>query len=254
MPASFQLRNLTVEEVFDEFRMACNSQDLIPNSEIHRIDMATSLIELATLCGDSDDLEDFLVWFEYHFSLPDRWAQTWDATHSVCDICADVAGRIEVPVSESVTILGRPCETAGMYRMMKQLLMEAGGNTGGMAPSSPIRTYLRHYSKVFARVRLARRGRLPALHTNPVGIGCVCCVATGVVLGVTALVLSSGSWLAAWSILLLSILTGAVVERLTTHGEERDAVHFPGIVTFRDFIHAAFDRPATKPTSAFTSQ
>ena len=132
---------------------------------------------------------------------------------------------------------------------MKELLMEAGAITGGMAPSIPIRTYLRDYSKVFTRTRLAQRGRLPALCTNPVGIGCVCGVAIGVVLGVTALVLTSGCWLAAWFILLLSVLTGALFERLTTHGEERDAVRFPGIVTFRDFIHASFDRPVTKLTS-----
>ncbi len=241
MSAPFTLRSLTVEEVFAEVRIFCEVYGLIPERDIAKIQPDLSIEELGKLCYDEADWVDFLPYFGLALSEP--WWGQWKSPLTIRDLCIDIASQLRVPVSEPVTILGNRCETAGMFLMMKQLLAEDGANTSKVAPSTPIKEYARRYPHIFCRVRLAKRGRLPEPCFHP--------WAEGWLLGVCV-----GSMIASTIYCTVPILSAALVLGVIFGGcaalfangflnpYNRYSVCFLGIVTFRDFIHAAFDRPS----------
>ena len=57
--------------------------------------------------------------------------------NTIGDLCDDLAGRIEVPVFESVRMLGRECETAGTFLAIRNMLIADGADGRRIGPSSP---------------------------------------------------------------------------------------------------------------------
>jgi hypothetical protein len=171
----------------------------------------------------------------------DWWNQWESPTRTVRELCADLAARIEVPVSEPVTILGRSCETAGMFLMMKDVLANHGADVSNLAPSSPIEEIARTHPLILNRIRLSHVGRLPTPYFDSPALRIGCLVSLATSLGF----ILSGLLMSGWQKgLLLGVIPFAAFILLTYCGfGSQRIVRFPGIVTFRDFIHAAFDKP-----------
>ncbi len=241
MRATYHLQNLTVEEVFAEVRYFCDCYKLVSKRDLANIQLDLSFDEFGKLCEGEEDWDDFLPYFG--LALPEPWWGQWKSPLTIRDLCVDIASRIRVPVSEPVTILGNRCESAGMFSMMKQLLAEQGADTTGVAPSTPIGNYARRHPDIFCRSRLARRGRLPEPTFNGWGLGCYTGIAASIGGGLIAYFSGSASPWNSFMITFLSAMVAAWIPRLISQRHHRHPVSFHGIVTFRDFIHAAFDRP-----------
>jgi hypothetical protein len=70
---------------------------------------------------------------------------------------------------EPATILGRPCDEAGAFRTVRDILSKSGADVSDLAPSSPLEPYLRAHARSFV-VELGNRlpGRVPSLERDDV--------------------------------------------------------------------------------------
>jgi len=81
----------------------------------------------------------------------------------------DAPPRDDVPGVEPVTILGRPCCEAGVFRTVRDILTTSGADVSDLTPSSPLESYLRAHARSFV-VELGNRlpGRVPRLERDDV--------------------------------------------------------------------------------------
>ena len=242
MPATFALRNLTIDEALAEIRNFCDVYELVPKCDLARLQFDLTVERFRDLCDHEADWPDFFSYFGL-CRAESRW-QTWNPPECLRDLCVDIVARLRVPVSDPMTLLGNTCETAGMFAMMKQLLIQSGADTSAMSPSTPIKHFASRDPHLFCRIRLARPGRLPEPWFHPRADGWLVGVGVGIAI-------ASAAYCAApifsAAIVLGLIFGGCAV--LFANGflnpYDRHTVAFQGIVTFRDFIHASFDRPAS---------
>jgi hypothetical protein len=57
---------------------------------------------------------------------------------TVGELCERIASAVEVVVPQPVTVLGRPCLSAGAFLAIRTLLAKAGADASAIAPSSPL--------------------------------------------------------------------------------------------------------------------
>ncbi len=181
-PAPF--RRLTPAEVLDHLRAFCvEMMALQPEWVANRVVPGASVRLLHDLEPDFDWI-DFPGYFG--LDLDQRWWDEWKPERTIGELCADLAGRIELPVWEPVTLLGRQCETAGAFLAIRRMLAADGADADRIGPSSPVAPYLRRHPAVFGRVRLASGGRLPHLNVPHPAAGWIASLVT--VGGLTSIV------------------------------------------------------------------
>ncbi len=246
MPASFHYRKLTVEEVFAEFRIFCDAYSLLSKCDIAKIDVELPIDEFVDLCDGAANWTDVFPYFGLSLA-ESRW-NVCKPPRCLRELCVDIASALRIPVNDPLIVLGKSCETAGMFLMLKRLLSDSGADTSKMTPSSPIEDFARHDPLLFCRIRLARLGRLPEPWFIPRTDGWQIGVSIGIIIALLSYAVAP---LAPLSILLGLLIGGCA--KLFSDGflnpYNRFAVGFLGIVTFRDFIHAVFDRPETRSTT-----
>lgn len=166
-PWSCRMRRLTPDEVLDHLRAFCRDEmgvseerarcGVVPDAPLERL----TELGVDRLGLDSYDWEGFGPYFG--LDLDHDWWDRWRRDATIADLCADLAGRIEVPVFEPITLLGRVCETAGAFSTIRRMFAADGADVRRLGPSSPLAPYLARHPDVFQKLRLASGGRLPAL-------------------------------------------------------------------------------------------
>jgi len=62
---------------------------------------------------------------------------------TVADLCNFLVAHAMVPVIPAPSLLGRPCQAAGAFQAVRQLLAEKGVETNDLRPSSPLEDFAR---------------------------------------------------------------------------------------------------------------
>ena len=225
-------RRLTPDEVLTELRLFCRdrlgmSADAI--GEQVRPDAALGPLVEWTDDFDWGDLEPY-----FHVKLRRDWWAQWKPDHTVGELCENLATGTLVPVLVPVTILGSPCESAGAFLTLKQMLADDGADVSELGPSSEVRPYLLAKPDVFGRFRLATRGRLSLSD----GVAPWSCLVGSLLVIAGAILIGSVGVVWLWLFTL-----GAAVGAFGLCRPTRDPMlHRDGLTTFRDLIHAAVGR------------
>lgn len=160
-PWPCRTRWLTPDEVLEHLRAFCRDEMGVSDAEVGKTVVPDA--PLSTLVDLASDF-DWIVFGPYFgLDLDAIWWGRWRPESTVGELCEDMARRIEVPVFEPVSMLGRECLTAGAFLAIRKMLAADGADVRKLGPSAPIGPYLRRHRAVFGRVRLASNRRLPYL-------------------------------------------------------------------------------------------
>ncbi len=242
-----QYRRMTSDEVLAELRLFYRDWGLTDADIRKHVRPEASLLTLAR-CDDDIDLADLIS--GHGLLLPDDgWFANLPPERTVGDFCQAVASLTEVPVIEPVTILGTPCETAGAFLTLRQMLADDGADVSDIGPSSDLKAAVVEHPDVFRRFRLATDGRLPLLSVwNPLAaLGCAFLLG-GAALLIGALWRSGVVWNNPLSVFGLTVLASGTWCYDQTFRRPIDTTRIAfgdrSMTTFRDLIHAALGRPA----------
>jgi hypothetical protein len=255
-------RRLTVEEVLERLRAlaACVS-------DRSNIDFETTVSDYSERLELGDDLSVWNSPEEHELARvleatccvrPDDWPHVLlpSEVRTLRDVCEHVAANTHVVVPEPVTVLGRPCLSAGTFLAVRTLLGQAGADVGDLGPSSPLEPYIRAHPQVFRRdigwmVPPTMFFQIP-LSARRWDCGllavAVCCV-----LGFCAALI--GFSLAAASMSILGVVIATVCLLAATCGviasyqaSQRFAeqIEFPGLRDFRDLTNTILNRPLSR--------
>jgi|SRR5579862_1437327 len=103
---------------------------------------------------------DLVAWRPLGRALNDCWAihftdEQWKSVltppgrRTLRDVCNQIASTASRAVIQPVTLLGKPCATAGAFLTVRYLLEQAGADAREISPSMPLKGYLRRYLPVF---------------------------------------------------------------------------------------------------------
>ncbi len=207
-PWPCRTRRLTPDEVLVELRRFCGEMMGITEDEVARAVVPTASVRSVGELAPDFDWVDFGPYFG--LDLDQGWYDQWKHGRNVGELCDDLARRIDVPVFEPLTVLGRECETAGAFLAIRNMLAADGADVRKLGPSSSVATHLRRHRAVFGRVRLASGGRLPHVEvTNPYAGVLLAAIGRGVVAYiVTAVLRMCGvEWVSALPFALVAALT-----------------------------------------------
>ena len=85
------------------------------------------------------------------------------------EVCALIATRARREVIEPVELMGRPCEGAGAFLAIREILRDAGADVRGLAPSTPLAAYARRHLGAFMRIATLAPGTLPRVFIHTPG-------------------------------------------------------------------------------------
>lgn len=243
MTASLPTRRLNPAEALLALR-DCIVRLGVPEHEVERtIRPAASLSELAAL---DSELDWFLV-LRYFGLWDSKWMAALPKDATVADLCVALADQVAVLAVEPVTVLGKPCLSAGAFLTICRLLANSGEDVTRLGPSTPLSDYLWRRPKVFEQtLPLMAPGRVPPLRFRNYALG-------RRLLGVFAAVVLAGlAYLlrqpvpAASAVLFAAALKLGVVDLLLIPLAARRrnyAVEFGGLHDFRDVVDAMLGRP-----------
>jgi hypothetical protein len=251
-----RMRRLAAEEVLaslvDVYAFNANVNDSTPycTGDVHA-DMTVK-----DFCDDMElsDVRLFLnFWFNLTLTRDEvRAAATPARKRTLRELCQFLATRIEAPAIEPVTVLGRPCLSAGVFLIVRTILAQAGADVSQLAPSSSLGSYLRDHFMIFARdisklspgtfPRIEEAER-PTISLKWVGI------VSAVIVGFVAL---------AWSVdrEVLNCCSSVLAALLATFSFVYWVRHkcvpsadpeLPGVHDFRDLVDKLLGRPLRRP-------
>jgi hypothetical protein len=190
------------------------------------------------------DLEAPQLTVQHFFGLDERDAE-WKSLDwsggTLRDLCEFVAARAEVPVIESLTVLGATDRKAGAFVVLKRLLASRGVDVTGIAPSTRLETY-EHNG--FHRIAPELQRLVPhvAEFDGPAGLMfLLMLIMAGGVLGalicLTAALVDGAACLVPGVVSVAGVFAaGTLAKRLSRTGPT--AARFPGLRTFRDLSAA----------------
>ncbi len=239
MTSPTEMRHLTPDEVLQEIRFALQIWTRLDQLEIESlVQRTTTLDELNSIDYEIDwiILEDNLG-----ITLDNSWHEKWKPTDLTGDACDDIALRICVPVIHPVTILGKTCKSAGAFRTLKKMLVDAGAVENDIRPSTTVQKFINKHPSIFRQFRLALSSRRIYIQKqNVLASFCLLAAMIFIVIGCSS---SIGYIVIAALCLLLSIV---LFNRRI--GERQVCKVFPrtnNIYTFKDFIRTAMTKPTT---------
>jgi hypothetical protein len=218
-----------------------------------------SLTECVTLISPEMSIEKLLRldsdldWkgFFQHFGIqcPESFVGTpLNAQCTVRDFAQYLAGQIEVPIPRPVTILGKPCLSAGLFMEIKDQLVQKGERENDISPSSNIEPFLVRHHDLFRKVRWYAPGKLPALNVRNriTELGCLefflIPIATAIYNGLTSKFAPEmpSAWIYSLGLFigsLICIAVGTIFRNQLAHAS------FEGLTDFRSLVNVLLDRP-----------
>jgi hypothetical protein len=135
----------------DQHRQLSELDDMVDKTAVLTFD--TTIAELRAAC-------DLVDWLQVGRALNAQWGfrysdEEWffvlepakqRTLRGLCEFIARGARRIQI---RPLTVLGKPCATAGAFMTIRSLLRDAGANVGEISPSTPLAGYARRYAKTF---------------------------------------------------------------------------------------------------------
>jgi hypothetical protein len=116
---------------------------------------------------------DLLSWTRLAHALNSAWSvnfsdDEWKAVlhpprqRTLLDVCTLIASRANRPVIRAITMLGKPCNTAGAFLTVRHFLSQAGADASQIGPSTELSPFLRTYLGEFlGPISRLAPGRLP---------------------------------------------------------------------------------------------
>jgi hypothetical protein len=103
---------------------------------------------------------DLVSWKKLGRALNQSWVidctdEQWRAVlhpprqHTLREVCEIIATHATRPVIRPITMLGKPCVTAGAFLTVRHLLSQAGADGNNIAPSTSLSPFLREFPFVF---------------------------------------------------------------------------------------------------------
>ena len=135
----------------------------------------TALLKLDTTVAEWRFACDLVAWKQLGRALNHCWTidctdEQWRAVlhppraHTLSEVCNLIAAHATRPVIRSITMLGKPCDTAGAFLTVRHLLSQAGADGDNIAPSTSLSPFLREFPFVFlGPVSQLAPGALPPL-------------------------------------------------------------------------------------------
>ena len=244
-------RRLTAEEILasltDAYALNANFNDNSPylTNAVH----AEMTVE--EYCDDMEvyDAREFLNhWFDLSLSREESWAVgTPTRQQTLRELCEFYATRAEARAIDPVTVLGRPCLSAGAFLSVRTMLAEAGADVSRLAPSSPLGPYLRKHFMIFARdISKLSPGTFPRIEEDERPTISVPYLGTGAVIlaGLLALVMVlDRQFLNCCSPLLAIAFIPAILVLWLRARALRQTAELPGVYDFRDLVDKLLNRP-----------
>lgn len=108
--------------------------------------------------------EEWLEFCGFEGRNAEEWQRMVGPRFTFAALVRFIAERVDVISFESITILGKPCATAGAFRGIEQLAYQINENVERFGPSTAIRERLRGYKlyQFWQRLRWISAGKLPA--------------------------------------------------------------------------------------------
>jgi hypothetical protein len=243
-------RKATPEEVLEELRVF--GRDYLGfSSEVVRQKMTheTSFDDFNKLVGDDFDWIHLIR--HLGISIPEHFGQSWKSISTLGDLCIFLAAQIEIPSINSVSILGKPCASAGLFLDLKRQLIESGESESKIAPSTPIAPYLARQKDLFAKIRWYAPGKLPLLRVRnrPLEWGCLS------LLGINFFGLIYGFFqkqlfpdlppITSWAVG-LGVFSACLIAFGILFRRDVERATLEGLTDFRSLVDALLDRPSTR--------
>jgi hypothetical protein len=229
-PAADVTANLAFHSTAAEWREAC---DRLPTCQLGRA---------------------LTVVWKIHCS-DEEWRQGLEPARErlLLDVCRLIASRTQSNVARPARLLGRTCYEAGVFLTIRSILVDAGADARGIAPSAMLAPYTRKYLSTFlgAIPRLSAGALPPAKISYPaydatcwmmlaswfmLALGCMGDLAFVTIAAVLMIVVSFGAnWFAARKILPRSVELGS-------------------LQTFRDLVQQIVAQTSTQVQMAQSSE
>ncbi len=239
-PDSLQLLPVTQEFVFQAFADEYHQCVDLDEADVElKLDIATSI-------SDWRDglMDDFFSWRSFAHAMNRIWRMdrplaewrnvllpTKDRT--LGDVCQFIAKHGVRPAFRAASVLGPPCESAGAFLAVRELLREDGADVSMLSPSTPLAPYTRrHASTFFERIALLKLGGLPPVEVVNRPQSILCC---GTMIGLALLGLGhvfGNPWLVIGAVLFLGV--GILGIWFVAFLIPPTSVSFHGLATFRD--------------------
>ena len=119
-----------------------------------------AVLTLDTTVAEWRNACDLVGWRGLGRALNDYWDirctdRQWETVltpasqRTLRDVCSVIASHATRQVIRPVTLLGKPCDTAGAFLTVRSLLRQAGADVRPVRPSTPLAPYLRQHVEVF---------------------------------------------------------------------------------------------------------
>jgi hypothetical protein len=145
----------------ESFIEAFNAKSILFKADIDLYDV---LYRLEAIFGFKCPMKEWLAFLGEHIQDPSEWEKTVAPKLTFRALADFVGERLKEPVSlEPITLLGKPCLTAGIFRALEQLAEEINPKVTRFAPSTPIRVRLSGFSLYcfWSRLRWIMEDQLP---------------------------------------------------------------------------------------------